>query len=250
MEILRSPEGCPWDREQTHSTIAENLVEEAYEVCQAIADQDDNSLKEELGDVLLQVVFHSQMAKERKAFDLVQVIETLLGKLYQRHPHVFGSEKLDTAEEVLQNWEKLKRKKEGKGLFESLPPALPALLQAKAVQERARRIGFDWPTEEGVVEKVIEELKEFAQARNKKELQDEMGDILFSLVNLARKKEINPEEALRQAIERFKKRFAKMEKEAEKKGVKLENLTLEELDSLWDKAKESERRQDGVCQGS
>ncbi len=242
MEILRGPDGCPWDREQTHSTIVENLVEEAYEVCQAVAEGNDELLKEELGDVLLQVVFHSQMAKERKAFNLNMVIEGLLNKLYQRHPHVFGSEKLETAEEVLKNWEKLKAKKEGKGLFDSLPPALPALLYAKAVQERARRVGFDWSDEKGVVEKAIEELKEFTEAKDEKELQAEMGDILFSLVNLARRKKINPEEALRQATERFKKRFLQMEKEAEEKGVKLENLSLEELDKLWERAKEKERR--------
>ncbi len=245
MEILRSPEGCPWDREQTHSTIAENLVEEAYEACQAIADQNDDSLKEELGDVLLQVVFHSQMAKERKAFDLTQVIESLLNKLYQRHPHVFGSEKLETAEEVLENWERLKKKEGGKRLFESLPSTLPALLRAKAVQERARRVGFDWPADEGVIEKVIEELKEFSQAKDKKELQAEMGDILFSLVNLARRKNINPEEALRQATEKFRRRLSQMEEEAEKKGLSLQSLSLEELDCLWEKAKESEGGQNG-----
>lgn len=246
MEFLRGPDGCPWDRDQTHSTIVENLVEEAYEVCQAVATQDDQSLKEELGDVLLQIVFHSQIAKERKAFDLTMVIENLLNKLYQRHPHVFGAERLKTADEVLKSWERLKSRKEGKGLFDSLPSTLPALLYAKAVQERARRVGFDWPNEEGVVEKVIEELKELSSAGNEKEFQAEMGDILFSLVNLARRKKVNPEEALRQATEKFKKRFVQMEREAEKEGVRLESLSLKELDELWDKVKEKERRRDDL----
>ena len=247
MSRLRDSGGCPWDREQTPESLKPFVLEEAYEVVDAIDDPNPNALKEELGDLLYQVLFLSKIASEKGQFDINDVLTNSYEKLYNRHPHVFGEDKLNTSEEVLKNWEKIKAEEKGetrKSILDGLPMTLPALLKAQRIQERASRVGFDWNEVGPAFEKVKEELNEFSQAINandKDAIEDEMGDLLFALVNVSRFLKISPEIALQRTLEKFSVRFSRMEELAKENGKPLEEMNLEEMDKLWVKAKEEER---------
>jgi tetrapyrrole methylase family protein/MazG family protein len=239
---LRAPNGCPWDREQTHQTLRKHLLEEAYETIAAIDSGDFNSMREEFGDLLLQVVLQAQIANEEGQFNINQVIQGIYSKIIRRHPHVFGDLKLEGVQGVLANWEKLKeqergKKKDGKGFLDGVPVTLPALSQAQEYQDRAARVGFDWPGMEGVLDKVKEEIEEIKNAESDFELASEIGDLLFALVNVARWKHVDAESALRQTNKKFKQRFGYVEQEAKRDGRSLSDLTLEEMDVLWTDAK-------------
>jgi tetrapyrrole methylase family protein/MazG family protein len=247
MARLRSENGCAWDKVQTHETLKPYLIEEAYEVIEAIDEKDHAKLKEELGDLLMQVVFHSQVAKDNGEFDINDVIEKISSKMISRHPHVFGDAKFDTPEEVKKQWHD-RKKEEGKlrdSALEGVPKELPSLLRAHRLQSRAAKVGFDWPKIDDVVAKLEEELREFRQAvqgKDKKEIEDELGDIFFVLVNLSRWVGVNAEEALRKTISKFISRFRYVEMKADENGRKLEDMTLQEMDALWDEAKTWENR--------
>jgi tetrapyrrole methylase family protein/MazG family protein len=239
---LRAPNGCPWDREQTHQTLRKHLLEESYETIAAIDSGDFTAMREEFGDLLLQVVLQSQIANEEGQFNIHQAIHGIYTKLVRRHPHVFGDLKLDGVEGVLANWEKLKEKersekKEERGLLDGIPVALPALSQAQEYQDRAARIGFDWPEIEGVLEKIAEEVDEVKRATDQEQLAAEIGDLLFALVNLARWKKVDAESVLRETNLKFKKRFAYIEQDAKRQGRNLSALSLDEMEALWQEAK-------------
>lgn len=243
---LRSPEGCPWDREQDHQSLKPFLLEEAYELVEAIDREDVAAMREELGDLLLQVVLHAQIANEEGDFGMKEVLAGIHRKLVNRHPHVFGDVSVKDSSEVLRNWEKLKAKErqkngaEEKGLLDGIPRALPALSQAQEIQRRAARVGFDWREVEGVLQKVEEELRELITAQSVEDQSGEFGDILFSLVNLARWLKIDAESALRQTNQRFRRRFAHIERRVKEQGRNMNDLSLAELDALWEEAKRLE----------
>ncbi|MGD8405109.1 MAG: nucleoside triphosphate pyrophosphohydrolase [Anaerolineales bacterium] len=240
---LRAPNGCPWDREQTHESLRTHLLEESYEALEAIDAGDVDGMHEEFGDLLLQVVLHAQIANEEGEFSINSVIKKIHDKIVRRHPHVFGEVALEGVKGVLQNWEKLKeaeRKnngKEEKGILDGVPKSLPALTQAQEYQDRAARVGFDWPVVDGVLDKVAEEIQEIKAATNDEELAEEVGDLFFVLVNLARWKKIDAESALRGTNLKFKQRFAYVEQGAKKQNRELTGMTLEEMDALWEEAK-------------
>ena len=242
MARLRSPEGCPWDREQTFDTIKPYLLEETYEVMDAIDARDWDGLADELGDLLLQVVFFSQMAKEAGHFDVTDAIEAINRKLIRRHPHVFGEAQAKTAEDVLRQWDEIKatEKVKPKGLLTGVPRSLPALMEAKQIAGRAAGAGFDWSNVDQVLEKLNEELLELDAARktgSPEELQDEIGDLLFVIVNIARFLKVDPEQALRGTNSKFRRRFDFVEKGLEARGKSLKESTIEEMESLWQEAK-------------
>jgi tetrapyrrole methylase family protein/MazG family protein len=239
---LRAPNGCPWDKEQTHESLRKHLLEESYEAIAAIDSGDFDSMREEFGDLLLQIMLNSQIASEEGEFTVNDVVKGIYDKIIRRHPHVFGDLKVDGVDGVLQNWEKLKEterrdKKEEKGILDGVPVALPALSQAQEYQDRAARVGFDWPEIDGVLDKVREEVEEIKRAETDFELASEIGDLLFVLVNLARWKNVDAESALRGTNMRFKKRFAYVEQGAKKQGRSLSDMKLEEMDALWNEAK-------------
>jgi tetrapyrrole methylase family protein/MazG family protein len=245
---LRAPEGCPWDREQTHQSLRANLLEEAYEVLATLDADQPHAMREEFGDLLLQVVLHSQIALEAGEFSMADVIAGIQSKLIRRHPHVFGEVKVSGVGEVLENWEKLKAQerdeaakagKQSQGVLGSVPPGLPALIQADTYQRRAARVGFDWPDISGVKAKVHEEIAEVEATAEPSELEDELGDLLFAVVNWARWQEIDPEAALRRANAKFASRFAWVEAAVQAQGKEMRALTLQELDRLWEEAKNS-----------
>ncbi|KAF2959616.1 MULTISPECIES: nucleoside triphosphate pyrophosphohydrolase [unclassified Thermotoga] len=236
MEKLRSPEGCEWDRKQTHESLKPYLIEECYELIEAIDEKNDEMMKEELGDVLLQVVFHAQIARERGAFTIEDVIRTLNEKLIRRHPHVFG----DSPGYSYKQWEDIKAQEKGKkksSRIGEINPLVPALSMARRIQENASQVGFDWKDPEGVYEKIEEELKELKEASNPSELEEEFGDLLFSMVNLSRFLNVDPESALRKATRKFVERFKRMEELIEKDGLILEELPIEKLDEYWERTK-------------
>lgn len=242
---LRAPNGCPWDREQTHESLRKHLLEESYEAISAIDSGNFADMREEFGDLLLQVVLQSQIANEEDQFNVNQVIQGIHSKIVRRHPHVFGDLELDDVQGVLANWEKLKEKergerKEEKGLLDGVPKVLPALSQAQEYQDRAARVGFDWADVEGVLDKVKEEIEEIRDAESDFELASEIGDLLFALVNVARWKHVDAESVLRATNMKFKKRFAYIEQGAKRQERKLSELTLEEMDRLWNEAKKKE----------
>jgi tetrapyrrole methylase family protein/MazG family protein len=242
---LRAPEGCPWDREQTHESLRRHLLEETYEVLAAMDTEDFSAMREELGDLLLQIMLNAQIASEEGEFTANDVIKGIYDKIIRRHPHVFGAVIVDGVEGVLTNWERLKegerrQKSAGIGALEGIPAALPALSQAQAYQERAARFGFDWPEIQGVLDKIAEEIREVKEAGNSKELPGEVGDLLFALVNLARWKDVDAESALRGTNTKFKKRFAFVESGAQEQGRSLSGLSLDEMELLWQKAKDLE----------
>jgi tetrapyrrole methylase family protein/MazG family protein len=242
---LRAPDGCPWDQKQTHQTLRTHLLEEAYETLTAMDENDSAGMREEFGDLLLQIVLNAQIATETGEFSMPQVIKGIYDKIVRRHPHVFGDVELTGVDGVLQNWEKIKekeRKENGtgekeKGLLDGVASALPALTQALEYQDRAARVGFDWPEVEGVLDKVREEIEEIKQAQNLDEVTAELGDLFFVLVNLARWRKVDAESALRGTNIKFKKRFGYVEQGAKKQGINLSDMTLEEMDTLWNEAK-------------
>jgi tetrapyrrole methylase family protein/MazG family protein len=244
---LRAPDGCPWDREQTHQSLRTHLLEEAYEAIEALDAGDSAGMHEEFGDLLLQIVLHAQIANEEGEFTINSLIKSIYDKIVRRHPHVFGEVQLEGVKGVLQNWEKLKEAerrdngKKKKGLLGGVPLALPALTQAQEYQDRAARVGFDWPAVEGVLDKVVEEIQEVKNATNETELTEEIGDLFFVLVNLARWKKIDAESALRETNLKFKRRFTFVEQGASQQGRSLSDMTLDEMDALWDEAKGKER---------
>lgn len=249
---LRAPGGCPWDREQTHATLRTYLIEEAYEVLDAIEKENTDELAEELGDLLLQVLFHADLAREAGAFDITHVISGIHDKMIRRHPHVFGNVKAETSSEVLKNWAQLKAKEKqaaAKGseaqesspsLLQSVPRNLPALLEAYQMTRRAAQVGFDWDSAEGIFDKLEEEAAELRSALDNSDrhaVEEEVGDLLFSLVNLARFLKLDPEVTLKNANLKFKNRFQQMEAEALHEGRSLSQFSKEELELLWSSAK-------------
>jgi MazG family protein len=229
MHRLRAPGGCPWDREQTHRSLARHLLEEAHEALEAIDSGDLNRLRDELGDLLLQVVFHAEMAREEGAFDVDDVAEGVVAKLVRRHPHVFGDLEVDSAAQVLVNWERIKAEERGEHpVDEEIPATLPALARAAKVQRRAAGSGFDWRTREGALAKVREELAELERASPER-AEEEVGDLLFAVAALARRLNVDPESALRRATARFADRFERLRARAREEGVRLEDLSEEEL---------------------
>ncbi|MGI6188570.1 MAG: nucleoside triphosphate pyrophosphohydrolase [Clostridiales bacterium] len=242
MNILRSPEGCPWDREQTHESLKRYLLEETYEVIESIDRKDEDKLIEELGDVLLQVVFHCQIARERGAFDMLDVITRVCRKMIDRHTHIFGTAVVENSQQVLENWEDLKKREKGfkthTQVLRDIPAVLPALVRSYKVQEKAAMVGFDWDSVEGALDKVNEELEEVkevsASKNNRKKIEEEIGDLLFAVVNVARFLGVDPELALVNTVEKFINRFAYIEQNAKRP---LKDMTLEEMDRLWEQAK-------------
>jgi MazG family protein len=239
---LRAPDGCPWDREQTHSSLRPLLIEECYEVIDAIERSDDTNLREELGDLLLHIVMHAQMASERSAFSLDDVAVTICEKMIRRHPHVFGDKLAADSNAVLRQWEQIKRAEKGgaSGVLDHIAEALPALLKAQTVQKKAARVGFDWPDVEPVFGKFAEEVDEVREAiadGDTSALESEIGDLLFTAVNLARKLGVDAETALAGSTNRFISRFQAIESELHAAGRKVEETTLEELDRIWEKVK-------------
>ncbi len=236
---LRGPGGCPWDQEQTHASLREALLEECYEVLEALDEKSGRKLSEELGDLLMQIVFHAQLAAESGEFQLSDVIKKINSKLIQRHPHVFGSVRVKDSGEALVNWEALKKKEKGGNvsLLDNVPKILPSLSYSQEIQDRAARTGFDWENMEGVIDKLAEEVDELKQAENQQEKEHEFGDLLFTLVNVARWLEIDPESALRETNRRFYRRFTIMEAACRKRGVSLADLSFEEQNEQWEEAK-------------
>ncbi len=242
MRKLRAPKGCPWDREQTPQSIAPYLLEETYETLEAIDSGNNKEIAEELGDLLLQVVFQAQMADEAKRFTIEDVIDSICNKLIHRHPHVFGETKVKGTKDVLENWEKLKKTEGKKTLLGGVPKTLPALLKAFRLGQKASRVGFDWQDSEGILAKVEEEARELHDAKKSgdiNEIEHEYGDLLLILANLGRFLELDPETALRKATGRFMKRFLWMETEAERKKLDVHALSAKKWDDLWNEAKEN-----------
>jgi len=250
VERLRAPGGCPWDREQTHTSLKRNLLEECYEVLEAIDDEDPQLLAEELGDLLVQVAFHADIAWEAGQFDLGDVLTRINQKLIRRHPHVFESATVGDAREVARNWEKLKEaERQEKGIKKSpvdgIPKNLPALAIAQLMQDRVGRVGFEWDDISGVLNKLSEEVEELRQAETKEEKVHELGDILFMMVNLSRWLGIHAEDALRLTNQRFQWRYRKMEELAGGRGQEFAQLPMADKDSLWDEAKVIEKQDHG-----
>ncbi|MDD2433302.1 MAG: nucleoside triphosphate pyrophosphohydrolase [Clostridia bacterium] len=250
LDKLLSPEGCPWDRQQTHFTLKPCLLEEAYEVIEAINAEDMKQLKEELGDVLLQVVFHAALAEQKGEFDLHDVVMGITNKMVRRHPHVFGEVTVRGTEDVLKNWEEIKKAEKGNNrtggsIMKTVNRALPALLLAEEVQKRAKQVGFDWENVQGPLGKIKEELQELEEAifkqdnqeKSKMKIEEELGDLLFAVVNVARFVDVSSEVALSGTIQKFMRRFNFIEQEILARGAKWEELNLHYLDEIWEKAK-------------
>ena len=236
---LRGPEGCPWDRKQSHRSLREHLLEETYEVLEALDEENGDRLRAELGDLLMQIVMHAELAKEAGEFNIEDVIEDINRKLIARHPHVFGSRRAKTAEDVLMHWEELKKKERGGAgsMLDGVPKSLPALAYSQSVQDRVARVGFDWPSDEGVIDKLTEEIAEFKAGATLEEKSVEFGDILFTMTNYARRQGIDVEAALRGANYKFFRRFSCLEELARTRKLDIGKMTLDELDWLWDEAK-------------
>jgi tetrapyrrole methylase family protein/MazG family protein len=252
---LRQPDGCPWDREQTHASLRKHLLEETYEVYDALERGATPDLAEELGDLLLQVVLHAQLAAEAGVFDLADVQASIARKIVRRHPHVFGDAVARTATDVNRQWERIKADERAlatdagpdgapaKSALDGISPSMPALAASQEMQERAAALGYDWPDVDGVLDKVAEELGELARAAGASERQEEFGDLLLVVVNVGRKLGIESEAALRAANEKFRRRFGRVERMAGERGVAMRDLDFATLDELWDAAKAEERAQ-------
>ena len=236
---LRAPDGCPWDRRQTHRSLREHLLAECYEVLETLDEGDNERLRGELGDLLLQIVLHARIAAEAGEFELDDVIRDINEKLIYRHPHVFGSGKADNAEEVAVNWEALKKEErdEGDSMLDGVPREMPALSYSMDVQKRVARVGFDWDDVDGVIEKLVEEVSELKRAENQEEREQEFGDLLFTLVNVARRMGVDSEAALREANKKFYRRFSCMEELCRQRGLNFADLTFEQQNELWEEAK-------------
>lgn len=236
MARLRGPNGCPWDREQTHASLRQYLLEETYEVLESLDRQRFEELRLELGDLLLQVIFHAQLAAEAGRFTITEVIDAISDKMLRRHPHVFGGAKVSSAQEQTVLWERIKQKEGKRSALDGVPAALPALQRATRLQQKAMSTGFRWQSEEEVWAKFHEELKEFAEARargNSRDVEDEIGDVFFVMAHLAYYAHVNPEDALRSACEKFTRRFQKMEKVFSDQGRGLQEATIEEMEQVW-----------------
>ena len=247
LDILRVK--CPWDAKQTNESLRPNTIEEVYELCDALIKEDDQNIRKELGDVLLHVLFYAKIGEEKGAFDITDVCDALNAKLIYRHPHVFGSTHVDSTDDVLRNWEELKLKEKGgnKTVLSGVPTALPAMIKAERITEKAANVGFDWQKREDVWEKVREEIAEFAEAAESmgaEEREAEMGDVLFAIVNASRLYGINSENALEKTNAKFIRRFNHIEQRAAEMGKHLKDMTLAEMDRLWDEAQSLERKQD------
>lgn len=254
MATLRGPNGCPWDKQQDFNSLKPMLVEEVYEVLEAVENNDSDGLSEELGDLLLHVVFHAQLGKESGQFDIDTIIGKISDKLVRRHPHVFGNKSASTPEEVIKNWEAIKaqekadklknRTPEQRSLLEGIPSKLPAIHEAHQISARAARVGFDWPDVDGIFEKLQEEVRELKEVietegeeARRERLEDEIGDLLFVIVNIARHLKIDSESALKRANRKFKSRFQYMERQLAEQGKSLDQTSLDEMEALWQKAK-------------
>jgi tetrapyrrole methylase family protein / MazG family protein len=236
---LRAPDGCPWDRKQTHSSLKEFLLSETYEVLEALDQEDSKMLSQELGDLLLQIILHSRIAEDNNEFKLEDVLKNINAKLIRRHPHVFADTKVKSAEEVVHNWEEIKKgeRHPEASILGSVPRQMPSLAYSKEIQRRAAETGFDWENIDGVIEKLTEEVNEFKEAKNLEEKNAEFGDLFFTLVNIARRMGIDPEASLRQANHKFYERFSHMEKLCRERGLKLGELSFDEQNALWNEAK-------------
>ena len=236
---LRAPDGCPWDRQQTHTSLRENLLEECYEVLEALDEGDSGKLCAELGDLLMQIVFHSQIAAEAGEFEMGEVVSGISTKLIHRHHHIFGSGKVENAEEVAHNWEVLKRaeREAGTSILASVPGQMPALGYSQLVQRRVAQVGFDWENIDGVIDKLAEEVGELTQAGSQQERAREFGDVLFTLVNIARRLGVDSEAALREANRRFYRRFSYMEEVCRQRGLNIGDLSFDAQNALWEEAK-------------
>lgn len=244
MRLLRAPGGCPWDREQTHKSIRRDFIEETYEAIEAIDTDDSELLCEELGDVLLQVVFHSQIEEDQKGFTINEVCDGICKKLIVRHPHVFADVSADTPDKVLENWDKIKMQTKSQSTqaeaMNSISRALPSLIRADKIQKKARKCGFDWSDVSGALQKLSEEIEELRAAIEQGDTvacSDELGDVLFSAVNVSRFIGVDSEKALSDSCDKFISRFTSVEKLADERGIDMQSSTLEELDALWDEAK-------------
>ena len=244
MAKLRSPDGCPWDRKQTTESLKPFLIEEAYEVIDALDEGDPEKVREELGDLLFQIIFHARIGEEKGEFTMRDVIETNVEKMIRRHPHVFGGEKLSTDTEVIANWEEIKKKERGsehrKSILEGVPRSMPSLTRAHRLQERAARVGFDWNRIDEALPKLDEEIAEFKESLKSEDaarIEEELGDIFFMLVNLSRFLAVDPDKALRKTIGKFIRRFRYIEESAADSGRSLNEMTLDEMEKLWQEAK-------------
>lgn len=238
---LRSPGGCPWDRKQTHASLKPYLIEEAYEVLQALEKGTPQKLCQELGDLLLQIMLHAQIAAEAGQFNIDDVVQGISSKLIHRHPHVFGGDKVKDAEEIKLNWETLKQeeREENESLLSGVPEQMPALAYSQSIQRRVAGVGFDWEKVEEIIEKLAEEVAEIKQAADQQEKVEEFGDLLFTLANTARRLDVDLEMALRSANQRFRRRFTYMEERCRDRGISLGSLSLEEQNALWEEAKQN-----------
>lgn len=252
MSRLRGPDGCPWDREQTHDSLKPYLLEEAYEVLEAVDRRDFEDLREELGDLLLQPVFHAQLAGEAGLFDIHDVLDTLNEKLIRRHPHVFGEAFIADSDEQVRHWEKIKKSEGKKSALDGVPVTAPSLLRAYRTQQKAAAVGFDWPDAAPVWDKIREELGELEEAvagMKREAVEEELGDLLFAIVNLSRFLRANPEEALRKSVEKFIRRFKAVEAEIESGGGDIRKTPLADMDAVWNRIKTEERqlKKDDPC---
>jgi XTP/dITP diphosphohydrolase len=242
MDELR--EQCPWDKKQTIHSLRPQTLEEVYELADAISNEDWKGLKEELGDLLLHIVFYSKIGAEQNQFTLDEVIEGVCNKLVNRHPHIYSNVKVENDDEVKQNWEKIKQAEGKKSILSGVPPSMPALIKATQLQEKTKKVGFEWENTQQVQDKVEEEIKELYEAvegGNPKEMEDEFGDVLFALINYARFIKVDPERALEQTNKKFIRRFQRVEEMATEQGTSVHDMTLWEMDALWNKVKEEER---------
>ena len=242
MVKLRGEGGCPWDREQTHRSLSKNLIEETYEVIEGIDTEDDALLQEELGDLLLQIVFHAQIASETARFDIDDVADGICKKLIRRHPHIFGSVTADTSAAVLRNWDNIKRQTSVAQTMEHIYRGLPSLMRAQKIQSKAAKAGFDWPDVSGAMDKLSEEQAELTQAlagADRARILDEAGDLLFACVNVVRHAGLDSEEALRFATDKFQARFTEVEALVAADGLRMEDLPIGELDRYWDRVKQT-----------
>jgi tetrapyrrole methylase family protein/MazG family protein len=244
MAKLRSPDGCPWDRKQTPESLKPFLIEECYEVIDALDEGSPDKVKEELGDLLFQIIFHARIAEEQGQFTIRDVIASNIEKMIRRHPHVYGDARLNTDREVLANWEEIKKKEKGyedrKSILEGVPKHLPSLLRAHSLQERAARVGFDWSRIDEALPKLDEEMAEFKESLGRKDaegIEEELGDIFFMLVNISRFLGVNPEDALRKTISKFIQRFRYIEEHAADASILLNDMTLDEMEKLWQESK-------------
>jgi len=250
IEVLRAPGGCPWDIEQTHESIRRNLLEEAYEVCEAIDENDPEHLKEELGDLLMQVLFHARIEEEKGGFNLDDVADASVKKLIYRHPHVFGDVTVEGSGDVIKNWDELKKKEKSQTTvtktMTDVAETLPSPWRAEKIQKKAAKAGFDWPDADGALDKLHEETSELETAigeGNAAHIEEELGDLLFTVVNIARFTKTDPETALHKSCEKFIRRFNYVEQEAERSGGRLSDMSLEEMDKLWEQSKKSEQNE-------